>query len=126
MILRYLCCTYVFSDFFVLIFFLMIRRPPRSTRTDTLFPYTTLFRSPYADCTRIDAVGTEPESCKDRPIAHRLVKTQRHIRMGHSHRNRYERTEVAEPVQIGLLMMDHHHLRPHGRRITQCLLDIHI
>src|SRR3546814_1429488 len=27
----------------------MIRRPPRSTRTDTLFPYTTLVRSPYAD-----------------------------------------------------------------------------
>src|SRR3546814_5304796 len=27
----------------------MIRRPPRSTRTDTLFPYTTLFRSPGAD-----------------------------------------------------------------------------
>src|SRR3546814_896283 len=32
---------HLFSDFF----FLMIRRPPRSTRTDTLFPYTTLFRS---------------------------------------------------------------------------------
>src|SRR3546814_1384051 len=32
----------------VLFFFLMIRRPPRSTRTDTLFPYTTLFRSPSA------------------------------------------------------------------------------
>src|SRR3546814_9726318 len=30
---------------FFLIFFLMLRRPPRSTRTDTLFPYTTLFRS---------------------------------------------------------------------------------
>src|SRR3546814_3842339 len=30
---------------FVFFFFLMIRRPPRSTRTDTLFPYTTLFRS---------------------------------------------------------------------------------
>src|SRR3546814_4286934 len=29
----------------ILLFFLMIRRPPRSTRTDTLFPYTTLFRS---------------------------------------------------------------------------------
>src|SRR3546814_19305176 len=28
-----------------LFFFLMIRRPPRSTRTDTLFPYTTLLRS---------------------------------------------------------------------------------
>src|SRR3546814_13287700 len=30
---------------FACLFFLMIRRPPRSTRTDTLFPYTTLFRS---------------------------------------------------------------------------------
>src|SRR3546814_5513896 len=30
-----------------LFFFLMIRRPPRSTRTDTLFPYTTLFRSKH-------------------------------------------------------------------------------
>src|SRR3546814_12539243 len=29
----------------LIFFFLMIRRPPRSTRTDTLFPYTTLFRS---------------------------------------------------------------------------------
>src|SRR3546814_14957564 len=36
-------CTYFFS-----VCFLMIRRPPRSTRTDTLFPYTTLFRSPRA------------------------------------------------------------------------------
>src|SRR3546814_20606169 len=34
------------SLLFFLFFFLMIRRPPRSTRTDTLFPYTTLFRSP--------------------------------------------------------------------------------
>src|SRR3546814_19060928 len=33
------------SSIFSLFFFLMIRRPPRSTRTDTLFPYTTLFRS---------------------------------------------------------------------------------
>src|SRR3546814_1037347 len=34
-----------FLSRFFLFFFLMIRRPPRSTRTDTLFPYTTLFRS---------------------------------------------------------------------------------
>src|SRR3546814_16140695 len=34
------------------VFFLMIRRPPRSTRTDTLFPYTTLFRSRVARCDR--------------------------------------------------------------------------
>src|SRR3546814_9931090 len=31
--------------FLYVVFFLMFRRPPRSTRTDTLFPYTTLFRS---------------------------------------------------------------------------------
>src|SRR3546814_10080041 len=31
--------------YYLLFFFFMIRRPPRSTRTDTLFPYTTLFRS---------------------------------------------------------------------------------
>src|SRR3546814_6222858 len=29
---------------YLVFFFLMIRRPPRSTRTDTLFPYTTLYR----------------------------------------------------------------------------------
>src|SRR3546814_19589789 len=35
--------------------FLMIRQPPRSTRTDTLFPYTTLFRSHLAATDRINA-----------------------------------------------------------------------
>src|SRR3546814_7680019 len=34
-----------YSTIFSFFFFLIIRRPPRSTRTDTLFPYTTLFRS---------------------------------------------------------------------------------
>src|SRR3546814_4809176 len=38
----------MYSGFGVFVFFLMIRRPPRSTRTDTLFPYTTLFRSVLA------------------------------------------------------------------------------
>src|SRR3546814_5859962 len=38
----------------------MIRRPPRSTRTDTLFPYTTLFRSLPG-----------PQGCADRPAEHR-------------------------------------------------------
>src|SRR3546814_12646627 len=43
LVLYLLLLVCVCSLFFV--FFLMIRRPPRSTRTDTLFPYTTLFRS---------------------------------------------------------------------------------
>src|SRR3546814_7994478 len=43
-----LYCLFMVCDRYVymfLFFFLMIRRPPRSTRTDTLFPDTTLFRS---------------------------------------------------------------------------------
>src|SRR3546814_5717472 len=39
----------------VSVFFLMIRRPPRSTRTDTLFPYTTLFRSKFRSLILIGA-----------------------------------------------------------------------
>src|SRR3546814_9054175 len=41
-VIRYVICL---SFLLFLFFFLMIRRPPRSTRTYTLFPYTTLFRS---------------------------------------------------------------------------------
>src|SRR3546814_12066456 len=47
---------------FIFFFFLMIRRPPRSTRTDTLFPYTTLFRSlpgKLTDCSADAPEGTE-------------------------------------------------------------------
>src|SRR3546814_7728582 len=43
---------------FLVFFFLMIRRPPRSTRTDTLFPYTTLFRS--ASCAAAGAATSNP------------------------------------------------------------------
>src|SRR3546814_4997956 len=39
------------------LFFLMIRRPPRSTRTDTLFPYTTLFLSHHRRCVHRLAAG---------------------------------------------------------------------
>src|SRR3546814_14775016 len=47
-------------------FFLMIRRPPRSTRTDTLFPYTTLFRSPGSP-----VGGVRPYSPRMRGQSHR-------------------------------------------------------
>src|SRR3546814_18955723 len=49
------------SSIYVTLFILMIRRPPRSTRTDTLFPYTTLFRSP----------------CRRRPARRRLHRPRR-------------------------------------------------
>src|SRR3546814_16205477 len=47
-------------------FFLMIRRPPRSTRTDTLFPYTTLFRSPRALGSPLD-IGRHAERVSAKP-----------------------------------------------------------
>src|SRR3546814_11966737 len=40
----------------------MIRRPPRSTRTDTLFPYTTLFRSYYANAHKEMCVAVQTET----------------------------------------------------------------
>src|SRR3546814_9438728 len=48
----------------------MIRRPPRSTRTDTLFPYTTLFRSHAAHPgSGDDAIGRTPDSPDRNAIA---------------------------------------------------------
>src|SRR3546814_20022801 len=58
-------------------FFLMIRRPPRSTRTDTLFPYTTLFRSEGGDELEVlelqDDVGAEHLAQRLRPLARRAL-----------------------------------------------------
>src|SRR3546814_4755495 len=46
LLFQYLQFTFfVYLSLTIVFVFLMIRRPPRSTRTDTLFPYTTLFRS---------------------------------------------------------------------------------
>src|SRR3546814_14645702 len=52
----------MFLDFFFF-FFLMIRRPPRSTRTDTLFPYTTLFRSKGAQSVEAPVKPGLPVHC---------------------------------------------------------------
>src|SRR3546814_20673113 len=45
-------CVCVMRSFFIYCFFLMIRRPPRTTRADTLFPYSTRFRSYYTSVIR--------------------------------------------------------------------------
>src|SRR3546814_12443997 len=59
----FVCCCQVLASAcyccLLLFFLLMIRRPPRSTRTDTLFPYTTLFRSH-----RIVPTALETAACK--------------------------------------------------------------
>src|SRR3546814_10493942 len=62
-----------------LFFFLMIRRPPRSTRTDTLFPYTTLFRSPASPGARgrFHAVGLSRPAEAAARTAGKLENAQR-------------------------------------------------
>src|SRR3546814_11250633 len=66
-----LSCRFCFCV--CMFFLLMIRRPPRSTRTDTLFPYTTLFRSvsgvPIARLVSSLSVGHRPV-----PMAHTISK----------------------------------------------------
>src|SRR3546814_5135606 len=69
-------------------FFLMIRRPPRSTRTDTLFPYTTLFRSigrreplqHVGGGGRLHALGAEQILHADRHAQKRLQRLPRGLR----------------------------------------------
>src|SRR3546814_18356859 len=53
---------------FSCLFFLMIRRPPRSTRTDTLFPYTTLFRSRPAARLRFSQPRRKRRQRPERPF----------------------------------------------------------
>src|SRR3546814_15207321 len=59
--------------------FLIIRRPPRSTRTDTLFPYTTLFRSMRPECIAAVAqvLGQAPTPAQIRNIETRLARSMR-------------------------------------------------
>src|SRR3546814_13199071 len=77
----------------MLICFLMIRRPPRSTRTDTLFPYTTLFRS---HALRIG------EALADRP-AHAVADIVLHREAGLSLSGAQEILAIAgRAAEIGL------------------------
>src|SRR3546814_6108675 len=103
------------------LFFLMIRRPPRSTRTDTLFPYTTLFRSACHHL--LHAVGDDllagSQSFEDHPfvalhfaqpdrarhgVALFIDNENRSAGIGHLHRDLRDENTLAERADI--------HLRP--------------
>src|SRR3546814_20366398 len=85
-----MCFRFISSLFF----FLMIRRPPRSTRTDTLFPYTTLFRS-------------EPQDRKERSVSR---KAGTGLRRGFSPNHKLWRTAMPKPdVSPSLANSLHHH-----------------
>src|SRR3546814_16716211 len=77
-------CYYIRLLCFLFCFFLMIRRPPRSTRTDTLFPYTTLFRSH-----RRAAVGARQRPLAGCPVIAKLIAAGENLRLvGHLHPQR--------------------------------------
>src|SRR3546814_2371643 len=57
----------------------MIRRPPRSTRTDTLFPYTTLFRSPRADLARVHLLHEQAASAARSGAVDRNVSVHKEL-----------------------------------------------
>src|SRR3546814_12481124 len=90
---------------FFIFFFLMIRRPPRSTRTDTLFPYTTLCRSPA----RAGEVGVAVDQLGDLqrrgdlPGNHRAVDDALGERPGHGrHRHADRRGAPRGDQRVGL------------------------
>src|SRR3546814_11818579 len=81
----------------------MIRRPPRSTRTDTLFPYTTLFRS---DSTRI----AEALSVSVTPVRDSLYRLtgERMVDFTHGegfHVHRLTETELRDMLELNLILL---------------------
>src|SRR3546814_12350590 len=75
----------------------MIRRPPRSTRTDTLFPYTTLFRSVAADEARLlnrEMAAGKGQFAGERPVA-------RGDAQRHPFQRRVERESDRTDGQVG-------------------------
>src|SRR3546814_15663108 len=76
----------------------MIRRPPRSTRTDTLFPYTTLFRSAVGD-----ALGIEEVFAVD-------IEAMQHRRRDDSRQQ--DRTEIERKVQLAVIDLPHEKCGP--------------
>src|SRR3546814_3129549 len=75
----------------------MIRRPPRSTRTDTLFPYTTLFRSgpPWPDRSKVKM-----------PSFAAALETTRHHALTHASERRHE---YATLEHLLLALIDDEH-----------------
>src|SRR3546814_6619449 len=91
-----------------LFFFLMIRRPPISTRTYTLFPYTTLFRSHVLDYFHIAmrvtvmqqiARGLPPPSETDKDVAVATLERVRHF-LWHGNRSEEHTSELQSLMRI--------------------------
>src|SRR3546814_6437467 len=80
----------------------MIRRPPRSTRTDTLFPYTTLFRSDRRQSQPTFGAGTFHLAHKRVRIIDMMVRigTRMRVTMRHEHRSEEHTSELQSLMRI--------------------------
>src|SRR3546814_18663216 len=93
----YVCICWFWRCVF---FFVIIRRPPRSTRTDTLFPYTTLFRSRSLrrpSAARRRRLQARPP-CEERPQRLQLLHVPRRHRRRRHVGSRPRRHQRHEPV----------------------------
>src|SRR3546814_7435947 len=82
-------------------FFLMVRRPPRSTRTDTLFPYTTLFRSAGEDQRGVVPRGRRAADRLDSTLVKNFVPFGRWIGTGQrAHRSEEHTSELQSLMRI--------------------------
>src|SRR3546814_197882 len=103
-----------FCVFRFFLFFLMIRRPPRSTRTDTLFPYTTLFSSRFGG--RFALNGSRGFGCR---LFLRRCFGRRHVHARHSlHRLRVSRSREGKRRYADEEKQCLHAASPRGRTET--------
>src|SRR3546814_11520950 len=97
-IVAYFVLLYQLLVIYCIFFFLMIRRPPRSTRTDTLFPYTTLFRSQSGETMMMDPNGIEG---LDAQVIGRVSPTAPRIQAGgHPCRSEEHTSELQSLMRI--------------------------
>src|SRR3546814_12255420 len=106
-------------------FFLMIRRPPRSTRTDTLFPYTTLFRSPLRDHARVHAEDGRPRARHDDSHLHGAGQPRLRQRSGHGEEVPRVAGAAADRDRAVRRFAVHRRKAPRLSYLTLAYLDTH-
>src|SRR3546814_5162752 len=98
----------------------MMRRPPRSTRTDTLFPYTTLFRSGHRER------GLEAPHRQPQPVVRRLVAEVGLVERDVAERGAGAGGRIGAQVGVGAVLFAAEaarHPGAHGPALAEAALD---
>src|SRR3546814_10907429 len=98
-------CTITLYSLYFLFFFLIIRRPPISTRTDTLFPYTTLFRAAPGNEEAGDAGGRGPGHVGAQRVADRGDARRRDVLEQREAAPVDLRMRLAVPAHLAALLL---------------------